>query len=229
MGRRSKNIAKLEIYEVFRRFIGSGVQKVTVSGLIEETGMNRKTFYNHFSSQDELAAWGYRFDLANALKADNEEADLIYLDSDPYGFHDLPCYTRNPSSTFSLDQTRFIESFNKPFSDHEPYYHALFRSAYGEPLCRYLVEMLQQLLLEDIEYFLKGRKMPMEAKTYIASLFAEGIVRQTVDSLIYDAIAWAKISTIAPINNLVHESMLHLVEAYQAERSSTYFSKLRTL
>lgn len=229
MGRRDKNIAKNEIYDAFRGFIQSGNAKATISSIVESTGMNRKTFYNHFESRDELAAWGFRRDLLNELLVQCALEDLEDPPSDPYGFEGLPCYRRTPSGPLSLDQSNYISCFCSVFRTYKAYYASLLRTEFASPFCHYLVELFQGLFYEDLDYFLSGRKMPDEAKRYIAAFFAEGVVHHTVDSMADSSISRREIEDMSPVNNLVHNAMHHLVEAYQNEKSKRYFNKARLL
>ena len=229
MGRRNKSIAKIEIYGAFREAIQSGATKASVSAIVEATGLNRNTFYNHFSTRDELVAWGFRFDLAQLLLLERDAAELMEPPHDPYDFKDLPCYYRIPSSTFSLNQAPFFDDFYRVFYLHKDYYRTLLGSQFAKPFYRYLVELMQEILLDDIEYFLKGRKMPDAAKRYIAAFFAEGVVHHVDDSIFGNLITKSEVDGISPADNLVHESMYHLVEAYQNEKSNAYFSKMRQL
>lgn len=229
MGRRDKNIAKNEIYGAFRTFIQSGTSKATISSIVESTGLNRKTFYNHFSSRDELAAWGFRRDLLDELLSQYEREELEDPPSDLYGFEGLPCYVRTPSGPLSLDQSNYISCFCGVFRTYRAYYASLLRTEFASPFCRYLVGLFQGLFYEDLDYFLNGRKMPDEAKRYIAAFFAEGVVHHTVDSMADGSISRREVGDMPPVNNLVHNAMYQLVEAYQNEKSNMYFNKFRSL
>ena len=226
MARRDKNIAKNEIYGAFKDFIKSGQTKVTVSALIEATGMNRKTFYNHFSNQDELVAWGFRRDLLNVLLAHCVMEDLVNPPYDLYEFEGLPCYFRTPANALSLDQTKYWNDFWEVFLSDKDYYRTLLRSEFGPQLTQYLVELFRGLFLEDVEYFLGGRKMPEEAKRIVAGFYSEGIVHHVVDTLLGIG-SQTTIDGVGPVSNLAHEGMLHIVEAYQSEKSDQYFQSRR--
>ena len=223
MGRRNKNIAKVEIYAAFRGFIEAGQTKVTVSSVIEATGMNRKTFYNHFANQDELVAWGFRRDLLDILLESHTVEELDMPPEDLYGFEDLPCYFRNPSNVISLDQSGFFYDWGNVFERHREYYRAILRSEFSAPFCAYLVTMFRGLFIQDIDYFLSGRRMPDEAKWFIATTFAEAVVHYVVDAFL-GLTSLHLVADIKPVNNIVHESMLHMVEAYQSQKSQQYFT-----
>lgn len=226
MGRRSKNIAKKLLYDAFRGFIEAGNAKATISEIVEVTGMNRKTFYNHFASRDELVAWGFRHDLAEALSSRRDVEALEFPTNDYYGFTDLPCYYRIQSGTSSFDQSQYFRDVYDVFRAHKRYYRALLRTELAEPFCRYLVTMFQELFYDDITLFLRGRKMPENAKRYIAAFFAEGIVHHISDSLAGNLPTRLDVEGISPVNNLIHSSMHHLVEAYQDEKTQAYFRKI---
>ena len=240
VGRRPKNIAKEQIFDVFRASVESGQAKVTISATVEAAGMNRKTFYNHFSSKEELAAWGFRHDLYQVICAnheivaddetisgDSKAVRLLYSPSDPYDFDGLPCYFRVAKGTISLDQSSYFYDFYDVFRIYKSYYRALMRSDIEMPFCRYLTDLLQGLFYEDLDYFLNGRKMPEEAKGYIAAFYAEGVVHHAVSSLLGSVSHRREIEGISVVSNLVHESMLQIVEAYQKERSFNYFHSTR--
>lgn len=229
MGRRNRSIAKIEIYGAFRDAIQLGATKASVSAIVEATGMNRNTFYNHFSCRDELVAWGFRFDLMQVLLASHDVEELESPVNDPYNFENLPCYYRVPSGTLSLNQSGFLDEMYQVFYLHKDYYRTLLGGQFAEPFYRYLVELLQGLFIGDVEYFLSGRKMPDEAKQYIATFFAEGTVHHMVDAVFGNMIAKDAVDDIPPVNNLVHEAMYHMVEAYQNERSSAYFNRRQLL
>lgn len=227
MGRRNKNISKNKICGVFRDSVINGNANPTISSIIESTGLNRKTFYNHFACKDELVAWIFRRDLAETLKANNPDMELLLPPEDPYNFDDLPCYFRNPSSTFSLDQAAFFKSLRETFNANEDYYRVLLKSSMRDAFYSYLIVLFHGLFLQDIDYFLHGRKAPSEAAEFMATFFAEGIVSYFTSSFFTQIDKSFDIYGIAPIDNLIHESMYHLVNAYQNERSASYFTDAR--
>lgn len=230
MGRSNKNITRRRLYEAFRAFMSKGDRsKITVSAIIEEAGMNRKTFYNHFSTQDELAAWGFRDDLLRVLKDRYPTVSLMTPVTDPYRFDDLPCYVRIPSGALALDQSGFFDAARQVIIENERYYRALLQSDMAREFLRYLTELLAAFLLEDIDYLLKGRRMPLWAKERIASFYAQGTVHFMADSLVSRTVDKGDQESIPLIDNMVHESMRFLVETYQNEKSVEYFSKERFL
>ena len=84
------------------------------------------------------------------------------------------------------------------------------------------------LFLQDIDYFLHGRKMPSVAIEFMATFFAEGLVSYFTGYFLLQIDRRPDIYGIAPIDNLIHESMHHLVDAYQVERSTSYFTDTRS-
>lgn len=223
MARRDKNIAKIEIYGAFRDFIQSGQTKVTVSAVIEATGMNRKTFYNHFANQDELVAWGFRRDLLDILLRRFPESELLNPPSDPYGFQGLPCYARIPARILALDQAQCLCCLRDVFYENREYYRSLLRTEFAAPLCKYLVTLYRALFYEDVEYFLSGRKMPEHDKHFIATIYAEGVVHYMVDSFMDAVPARSLKGGEGIVGNVAHEGMLAIVEAQQEEKSHSYF------
>lgn len=228
MGRRDKYISKSKICGVFRDSIISGNANPTISSIIETAGLNRKTFYNHFACKDELVAWIFRRDLAEVLEVNNSDMALLLPPEDPYNFDDLPCYFRNPSATLSLNQAPFFKSLKETFSTNEDYYHILLKSNMRDAFCTYLTALFHGLFLQDIDYFLHGRSMPSEAMEFMSTFFAEGAVSYFTSPFFTQVDKNYDVSDIVPVNNLIHESMYHLVDAYQTERSTSYFTDTRS-
>lgn len=226
MGRRNKNITKTELYDVFRNHVQSGDTHISISTIVDQANMSRKTFYNHFlAGRDELAAWGFRRDLTNALLEVFDEDELIDPPDDMYAFEGVPCYCRTPVGTFKLDQSLYFSILKNVFFANTDYYRTLLRSEFGNPLCLYIANLFRGLFLEDIEYILNGRRMPEEAKDFIALFFAEGIAHYISDLATGAMNQTGGISEIVPVNNVIHESMSHIVDAYQEQKSSQYFNK----
>lgn len=226
MARRDKNIAKVKIYAAFREMVQSGQSRVTVSALVDATGINRKTFYNHFANQDELVAWGFRRDLLDILLRDFALEDLLDPPDDSYAFEGLPCYSRTPAGALSLDQGCYFRCLRDLFGTYKDYYRAVLRSDLGEPLRRYLVTLFRCLLAEDVNYFLGGRKMPEGEKAFIATFYAEGTVNYLIDSFL-GIVPRRPMDAPNPVGNITHEGMLGIVEAYQEAKSNLYFQKRR--
>lgn len=228
MGRSNKNITKKKIYEAFCIFVEHDrFRRVTVSALIEEAGVTRKTFYNHFSTQDELVAWGFRKDLFETLASRFPSDMLLLPNDDPYNFEDLPCYVRIPSGALSLDQSSFFSAMQDAMKLRSAYYSSLMHSDMATELLCYLTSLFTSLFLEDIEVFLQGRKMLQQEKRLIASLFAEGFVHLVADSISSQSFLLEDAKLTSTTKNMIHESMRFLIESYQSEKSMAYFGGRR--
>lgn len=223
MARRDRNIAKIEIYTTFRNILQTGQTKVTVSAIIDATGMNRKTFYNHFANQDELVAWGFRRDLHAILLRHFNESDLLEPKNDPYNFEGLPCYVRTPARILALDQSKYFCCLRDVFAENRDYYRSILRTEFAAPLSQYLITLYRDLFLEDVDYFLSGRKMPVDDRQFIATIYAEGVVHYILDSFMGVVPARNTEANEGVVGNIAHEGMLAIVEAQQSEKSQSYF------
>lgn len=202
----------------------AGNTKLTVSAIAEASGVSRKTFYNHFVDQNAMVAWGYRYDMLQALLARFDRDDLIDPPYDPYDFEDVPFYVRVPSNALSLDQREYFYAFREMLEGNRPYYKVLLRSEFALPLKRYLIQVYDGLFYGDIEYFLNGRKMPEREKHLIAMFNAEAVVNNMLDDFLLGGYIDPEVfGKRGPVDNMAHECMLHLVEAYQTEKSNLYF------
>ncbi len=226
MARRDKNIAKNEIFGAFRESIERTHEKVTISHVIATTGFNRKTFYNHFASQDELVAWGFRRDLLDALLKIYPMDELMPPAADRYDFTDLPCYHRTISGPLTLNQSDYFSIFFEVFGQHRSYYRSIFRLEYGLQLRRYIISILNGLFAQDLEYFLNGRIMPAEAKDFVAAFYAEAIANTAIDSFL-ELVDCSYVSAVSPINNIAHEGMQHMVELFQSIKAHDYLFATR--
>ena len=88
------------------------LEKVNVSKLVDAMGINRKTFYYHFTDKTDLVIWTFRSALADALQERFEREQLVEPgpeSQDPY--QDLPCYVLNKLGVRSLDHSGFFQTF----------------------------------------------------------------------------------------------------------------------
>ena len=63
------------------------IDKISVSDIVAASGKNRKTFYYHFESKEHLIRWLFRRDLADVLKANVADDDLLF---EPEGDDSFP-------------------------------------------------------------------------------------------------------------------------------------------
>ena len=68
------------------------IEKISVSDIVAASGKNRKTFYYHFESKEHLIRWVFRRDLADVLKANVADDDLLFESEGDDSFPSLPYY-----------------------------------------------------------------------------------------------------------------------------------------
>ena len=79
------------------------IEKISVSDIVAASGKNRKTFYYHFESKEHLIRWVFRRDLADVLKANVADDDLLF---EPEGDTDDGEYGDVFFVYFSADETK---------------------------------------------------------------------------------------------------------------------------
>ena len=68
------------------------IEKISVSDIVAASGKNRKTFYYHFESKEHLIRWVFRRDLADVLKANVADDDLLFEPEGDDSFPARPYY-----------------------------------------------------------------------------------------------------------------------------------------
>lgn len=119
------------------------INKITITDITDDCGVNRMTFYYHFTDIYDLARWACLEDAAQAI-ADNK--------------------------TYETWQQGFLNIFNA-VSENKPLIMNVYRALDREQVENYLNTQTQGLLLGVIEERAKGMVISEKDKLFIADFF----------------------------------------------------------
>ena len=122
------------------------IEKISVSDIVAASGKNRKTFYYHFESKDELIRWVFGRDLADVLKANVADDDLLFEPEGDDSFPSLP-YCKNKKGCGPAWA-------NSLFEDNAEFGFGM----------RMAVDANRALLKQEVETILASDKAPADLK-----------------------------------------------------------------
>lgn len=133
------------------------LQKVSISDIVERTGVNRKTFYYHFIDKNYLVEWIFRHDLGEALHRQFPEDVLIYESDKSDSLSHFPYYIRKKSGIRSLDHSEFWDTLARVFESRRKFYTQALLENGPCSLRNYLYELYLPAMHADIEpYFIES-------------------------------------------------------------------------
>ncbi len=157
----------------------TGRRRVTVTEIVRELGINRKTFYRNFDDTRDLVIWIYRIAVVEMLMSqDFRLAELEYSSSDAqdkYAF--LPCYARFRKSGASLAQGKFMNALcTQVFEKDRSYYQTIFTHRVYVDLFRYLVELYIPFFQKDVEIIAgDGKDLDQVTIDFLAEYHVMGV------------------------------------------------------
>ena len=117
------------------------IEKISVSDIVAASGKNRKTFYYHFESKEHLIRWVFRRDLADVLKANVADDDLLFEPEGDDSFPSLPYYVHKKVGVRSLDGSVFFDMLAECFQYRRSYYAKTLRMSGPDSLQAYLYRL----------------------------------------------------------------------------------------
>ena len=170
--------------------------KLRVSDLIKELGLNRNTFYYHFSGKGDLALFAFREDLDRRLRTIAPERELLTQGPGDDPFAGLAFYASVETGAHTLEHGAFVRCLLGCIRDDTLLYRNLLTDR-GQELACSLRALWNFALLRDIDFILAGRYMDDRVKTLLAHQEAIGLIGlaryatnhpDVVDALIDDRI-----------------------------------------
>lgn len=194
------------------------LEKVNVSKLVDAMGINRKTFYYHFTDKTDLVIWTFRSALADALQERFEREQLVEPgpgSQDPY--QDLPCYVLNKLGVRSLDHSGFFRTFLNVLAGNRTYYLKVLSSPTAG-LAPYLEGLYEPLVKADIEFILGGRYLPPESASFLSTYFVTAALGMLFRLLEHPELL-SNQAAVEPFANLTHEALRHAIEDHPMRRA----------
>lgn len=182
------------------------LQKVSISDIVERTGVNRKTFYYHFVDKNYLVNWIFRHDLGEALHRQFPEDVLVYESDATDSLSHFPYYIRKKSGIRSLDHSEFWGTLGRVLETRRKFYTQALLENGPCSLRNYLYELYLPAMHSDIELILSNRYLPQGNIDFLAEFYTCAFLyyfirkcdRPDAKHVIADA---------GPFANIIHSSL----------------------
>lgn len=134
------------------------LDKVTVTDIVEDCGVNRQTFYYHFKDLGDLVEWTCIEDADEALKN---------------------------NKTYDTWQEGFLAIFALMKADR-PFIMNIYHSVSREQLELYLYKLVYKLLIDVVDELAVGMSVREEDKVFIANFYKYAFVGIVFDWINHD-------------------------------------------
>lgn len=196
-----------------------GLQKVSVSNIVERSQRNRKTFYYHFSDRSKLIQWIYRYDIAQELKQRVGDDKLVYAKGESGDMARLPYYTFIKEGVRSINGDAFFDALDACFLSKKDYYASVLSETGIDSLSEYLFQLYVPALRRDIEFILSNRFLNEANQQFLAEFYAGAFLayykRRVCGKLQPNE---SVLSDMGPFGNIIHSSIASEINAQQRER-----------
>ena len=193
------------------------LKKVSISDIVERTGKNRKTFYYHFESKEHLIRWVFRRDLADVLKANVADDDLLFEPEGDDSFPSLPYYVHKKVGVRSLDGSVFFDMLAECFQYRRSYYAKTLRMSGPDSLQAYLYRLYVPAMAADIRFILSNRYLS-EGNVRFLSEFYTGAILSYLQHKVCDPTCADITADVKPFQNIVHSSLESEIKKQQLRR-----------
>lgn len=166
------------------------LDKITISDITEDCGINRMTFYYHFKDIYDLIEWCCEEDAARALDG---------------------------KKTYSTWQQGFLQIF-QAVQENKPFIMNVYHSVSREQVELYLYKVTFGLLMNVVEEEAAGMEVRSEDKKFIADFYKYGFVGLMLD-WIKGGMKEEPQLIIDRLNTLIHGDIRRALEKYRSDRS----------
>ena len=136
-----------------RMLLKKPLEKITISDITEDCGINRMTFYYHFKDIYDLVEWACEEDAARALDG---------------------------KKTCDTWQQGFLQIF-EAVTDNRPFILNVYHSVNREQVERYLYRLTYGLIIGVVEEKARGANVSEADKRFIADFYKYGFVGLMLD------------------------------------------------
>ena len=196
----------------------TSLSRVRIADLIDELGINRNTYYYHFSSKLETALWVFRCALDEKLRAALPPDQLVAQPFSKRIPQDLALYSHVEIGARTLDASKFTRALLECVATDTEFYRKLFTVM--EPEFLSAMEQLYYPLLEaDVKFILDGRYMPPETLQMVTTLSVRQIVNSVEFFLAHPRIQDELLDPrMNPFGNALQESLFEMIQAHPINR-----------
>ena len=213
---------KMTIADALMRIVETkSLRKISVADIVSEVGMNRKTFYYHFTDKNNLVAWIFRYDLAQILKQRIEENYLIYSKEGDKTFDDLPYYTLVKKGVRSIDGLPFVDAFITTLESNRKFYAQALLDSSPTGLPAYLRRIYIPALERDTAFILSNRFLGKEQQRFLAEYHFEALLGYMTTHLLHNDTTPA-LQNFGPFGNIMHTSIADTIARQQHVRAAEF-------
>lgn len=166
------------------------LDKITISDIAEDCGINRMTFYYHFKDIYDLIEWSCVEDATRALKG---------------------------QKTYDTWQQGFLQIF-EAVKANKPFIMNVYRSVSREQVERYLYQVTYQLLLDVVNEEAGDLPIREADKDFIAHFYKYAFVGVMLDWIRDDMKANPNI-IVEKLSLLMHGNFSRALEAYRTDKN----------
>ncbi len=216
------------ISELFREKVRAApLSKLRIGELIDELDINRNTFYYYFSSKYDVAAYIFRKDLDQRLRARYPESELIVKASEDDPFEGLAFYGCTEIGARRLNDDAFFDALFHTLTDDIALYRNLFTYREME-LIEYVRHLWTYAFTCNADFILDHRHFDDRAKTLLISFTVQGILGIMMEMLSHaDWIEMANAEITNPLRNYPLDS-LHYAINKKSPSHHTHTTSVKT-
>ena len=199
----------------------TSLSQVRIADLITNLGINRNTFYYHFTSKYDVALWVLRSDLARELRNMLPASKLISAPFKEGSKESLPYYVRVETGARMLDCTPFLKALSQCVLSDVAFYRKLFNKREIEFLTQ--VELLlEPAFYNDISFVLDKRYMPEMTQQMLAKMSTNCVLTFIVHLLENPGKAEILLDDeLNPFLNFVLESLHFAIQKHPINKRSS--------
>ena len=150
-----------------------GPADVRVLDIVRKAGVNKNSFYYHFSSKYSVAYWIFRTDIASMIEEVFDCSSHVFPAQDSVAvekdlFPELPYYVRLLTGARMFDQGAFLKQMVLALRKRQKFYRAMFKDQEPDNLKLYIQNLYYPAFLQDIEFIADGRYIPAQTRGFLA-------------------------------------------------------------
>ena len=165
------------------------VNKITISDIVEDCGVNRATFYYHFQDIYALIEWSCEEDSKKALQS---------------------------NTTYDTWQQGFINIFHA-VEENKPFILNVYRHISQEQIIQYLYRVVFPLLMGVVEECSQGLTVRDEDKRFIADFYKYAFVGLMLDWIQHDMKEKPE-DIVSRLSDLIDGDIVRMLKKYQQIR-----------
>lgn len=215
---------KKHIVAVFKSLVESAPSshRVTVTSLIRELGIDRKTFYNHFSDVDSLVRYIFRTSLHDMLQDDYFKGHFkVYPAENLHDeFANIPFYVRIIGSNHTLDQGLYFKAFGYMLQKDRKYYQKILKSAAYMSLYDYIINLYTPAIYDDIKWLLEDNELPEIVIRFLSEYHTFGIFGRVFFNYVKTNQFMLQ-DELEPFWNYAHTILKYTLNAFSHDKNKT--------